>query len=154
MFQILKRWLAVLSCAWLAAFAGCANQTPFRQDSGLDDDNSGKLIVYRPRTFYQRGNPDRPFFYIDDQKVGQLGVGSSIRLKLRPGQYRLDMRESILFQPTYVSRSLTLTVSPGETYYVRYSQEFKSVIPIPKAPVITDDTSFVIVPSSVGQAGQ
>lgn len=89
--------------------------------SGKDD--SCPVWMYRNKTFYHSANIERPFVYVNEQKIGELGVSDSMCLNLSAGRYQISMRESFLFMPAETSNVLIVEPEIGKTIYVRYSKE-------------------------------
>jgi hypothetical protein len=146
------RPLRIVCFAFVMLFYGCATRTPFLHEAGLTAETSATLVVYRPQTYFHALNPERPFLYIDDKEVGTLSIGGALQLNLKPGSYRLSMREPILFMPAYESRAVSLDVKAGEAYYVRYAREFGGVSVIQGSALIASSTGFDVVPAEIGMA--
>src|SRR5437773_2605580 len=108
--------------------ASCATRVPFVQDQNLTESDSANITIYRTRTSFHSLNPERPFVYVDAKEVGKLGVGQDLNLKLTAGEHRFSIREPVLFQPAYESKSLTVTIREGVTYYLRYSKEMSGIL--------------------------
>lgn len=128
----------------------CVARTAYIPDSSLSRENSAIVTIYRPYTAYHSLNPEKPFVYIDEKEIGKLGVGEELTIKVMQGPHRFSIREPILFQPSYETRAVNLMVNPGQTYYLRYSEEMDGVIPAANGAVFTSSKGFDMVPSSIG----
>lgn len=143
-----KLLFAIIFC-----LTGCATRNVFLQDLSLAEYNSGLVKIYRTRTFYRSLDPEKPFVYIDEKELGTLGVGDFIHVRLAPGSYKISIKAPFLFQPSYEKKSILLTVKSGEKYYIRYSENASSIVPLSGSSVLTGSTAFDIVPAKTGEHG-
>lgn len=105
----------------IMSVAGCASTGPYQVSDNWDPSQLATVVLYRTSAFYHSLNPEKPFFYIDDQRVGKLGTGMEVTTKVQAGKHVLTVREPILFMPTYVSGRIEHEFEAGQTYYIRYS---------------------------------
>lgn len=106
---------------------GCGPTHMVVEDPALDDVNSAHLTIYRPDTFFHKYNPEEPHVQAGDTKLGTLGVGERISLRLPPGEHRISIRESILGFSAWAMETATLNVVAGEEYFVRYAYEMAAL---------------------------
>lgn len=97
------------------------------QSPAIAPEETATITLYRTRVAFHSLNLERPFFYIDGQKVGQLGTGDSLSVPVAPGEHVVTVKESMLFMPTFEVGRIELNAGAGETYYIRYSMEFSGL---------------------------
>ncbi len=114
----------LLALALVSALAACASTY---QQPTLAPDDAATLVVYRTRTTFHSANPERPFFYLDGQKIGQLGTGDSLTVSVPAGPHTITVKESMMFMPTFESGRVELDAAAAQTYYLRYSMDFSGV---------------------------
>lgn len=85
------------------------------------------VIVYRTATAFHSANPERPFVYVGEQRIGTLRTGAFYCLRMAEGKYTVSIKEPILFMPSYTSGTLDIQVSASSPVYIRYSKEFAGV---------------------------
>lgn len=83
--------------------------------------------IYRSNTSFHSLNPELPYVYVNDVRVGRLGVGRTFCMNLKPGKYEIAIREPIMFIPAHTSGTLVVEVSEGSTQFVRYSREMSGI---------------------------
>jgi hypothetical protein len=134
------------------SLAGCASQQApvSAPPQSLTTENSASVVVYRPSTSFHRFNPELPYLYVNDQRVGKLAIGSALTVRIPAGDNALAVKESVLFMPAYESHRLTLKAEAGKTYFVRYAREFGGVLPVGGAQVLST-SGFDVVPDDVGR---
>ena len=76
-------------------------------------DGSGFLHVYRHRRY--EGSALAPSVFIDDKQVARVGNGRRFTAKLTPGSHTVRSDDK--------SSAISLTVKPGEDYYVRIDEK-------------------------------
>lgn len=83
--------------------------------------------IYRNQTYFHSLNPEKPFVYVNEERVSTIGVGETFCLNLKPGKYVVSIREPIFFMPGMTSGALVVEPSAGNTQYVRYSKEMDGI---------------------------
>lgn len=139
------RAYGILIALALALLSGCASTTQYLEPTGVDNSQTAELNIYRTNIFFHSGNPERPFFFINNALVAKLGTGMAITTKVLPGKQVISVRESILFMPGKVNESIEYQFEAGKTYYLRYSEDFSGIFPIGQLMVATGSTSLQFV---------
>lgn len=93
--------------------------------------------VYRMKTSFNRVNPELPYVFADDQKIGRLGVGKTLCLKLAPGKHVVAIKEAFMFMPGPTSGTVEVEVLEGKSIYVRYAKEFGGMAATPTGAMVT-----------------
>ena len=89
------------------------------------------VYVYRPDTLIGIGNADVPFLRLDGRPITRIRIGGHIAFPVTPGRHRLTTTESLLGNDTgKVIGDTTFSTPAGSTAYFRYSQTYKSFVPI------------------------
>src|SRR5688572_10777044 len=79
------------------------------------------VYVYRNKTTFHSANPELPFLYVGDVKVGRLAIGESRCLRLAPGKHTISVKEPFMFMPSYTSGAVDVhVIAGGAPFYVRY----------------------------------
>ena len=109
----------------LAISTGCASAPDYKAPTGISEDKLAKLTVYRSRGFlgYHKFNPEKPFFYIDDQYIGKLGTTEFVEILVTPGKHVISVKDSFLFMPLFESEKIEIECNANEKYYIRYSKD-------------------------------
>lgn len=111
------------------AISGCVGgPQPIAAETGLNNQDSALLQVYRPSQVFHAANAESPFVYVNDQPIGNLRVGGMLQYRVRPGTHMVVLRQSVLFMPAHEIGRLEITAEVGNTYYVRYSFDMTGVI--------------------------
>ena len=83
-----------------------------------------RLIVYWPAETNVARNAEMPEVALNNRRIGAFAVGGEIgRDGLTPGLYRLAIRRPAANAPNKEIGVFDLTLEPGQTLYVRYSDE-------------------------------
>ena len=128
---------------------GCASATKkYEISQEWDQAKLAPVAIYRTKTMFHSGNPERPFFYIDGMEVGQLGTGMDVTTKVTAGRHVITVRDSILFMPGRESGRIEYEFEAGKTYYLRYSKEFSGVTTAGNTTVVTDSSNFSLADES------
>lgn len=92
-----------------------------------------RLIVYWPAETNVARNAERPEVALNNRRIGAFAAGSEIGQEgLTPGLYRLAIRRPAANAPNKEIGVFDLMLEPGQTLYVRYSDEpFGSGSPAP-----------------------
>ena len=130
----MRTTVAALSVATL--LTACATNRPTTDTAAsaskieVSEDTSGcSVYVYRNRTMFERGNPEKPFLYVGEEKIGRLGIGDSVCLKMPDGKYTISVKGSIAFMPSFTVGQVDVDVVAGAPVYVRYAKQFGGVAP-------------------------
>ncbi|MES2770113.1 MAG: DUF2846 domain-containing protein [Bdellovibrionota bacterium] len=115
----MKYWLLILV---LSSCAYPKKTTPFI----LEKPNSDKATVYLYRTYTQADslNPDVPWFYINDNKIGKLSLGGYYVQQIDPGEATVYYKDSAFGRPLpWKGLKIKFPVKANESYYVKFSIE-------------------------------
>ena len=121
---------------------GCASTTNYVVDSAMDESNSSVVYVYRTDVAYNSMNPEKPFFFLDEQLVGKLGTGQFVRFYVSPGLHEVSSKESFFFSPGSESGKIKGEFKAGDTYYFRYSKDFSNMYGTGVGFVMSDTSSL------------
>lgn len=132
----------------LASLTACQSAPQVQADPSLDSTNSAQLVVYRTSQSFHSMNPEKPFVYLDDQHIGNLGTGDVITRQVKSGPHHLTMRHPVMFMPAWQIGALDLDLLPGKTYYVRYSYDMAGMV----GTTPTGASSLSLVDAADGQA--
>jgi len=86
------------------------------------------VYVYRNKTSFESLNFEKPFVYVGDERVGKLGTGDSICLRMAEGRYTVSVKAPIAFMPAFIVGKVEVEVIAGAPVYVRYAKEFTGVV--------------------------
>jgi hypothetical protein len=90
-----------------------------------------RLYVYRHVAYVGIANADVTFLHLDGQRIGRIRMGGFISVPISPGQHSLKTTESILGGDTgRLFGETSFSATPGSNVYFRYSEGFKTFIPI------------------------
>jgi hypothetical protein len=106
---------------------------------------AARLHVYRPSTLIGIGNLDVPFLHLDGKRLTRIRIGGRLSISVSPGKHRLTTTESLLGSDTGKIRGQAIvTVPPGATLYLRYTEGFGSFVPIllPKGVLVVSSGQF------------
>ena len=123
---------------------GCASGPGYVVSQEWAPEELAEVSIYRTDTFFHSGNPERPFFYINDKLVAKLGTGMAVSTKVKAGKHIITVRQPILFMPAYESDRLEYEFEKGKKYYIRYSKNFSDVTNLGGTFVATGTSSFVL----------
>jgi hypothetical protein len=115
--------------------------------------NGALLYVYRPRTLIGIANPDVPIMHLDGQRLTRIRIGGYLNIPISAGKHKLATTESLLGSDTgRVRGETTFSVRAGSTLYLRYTESFKTFVPIVLpagvAVVSSGDYRFEYVPET------
>jgi hypothetical protein len=133
--------IKLLSLSVFLLLSACAS-APTKSPSALVEGGRCSVHVYRTQTVFHSLNPEKPFIYVGEEQVGQLGVGDTLCLRLPAGRYIVSVRESVLFMPAYPSGKVEIEVTADSVHYVRYAKNMGGVIGMPSGPVVTGNLRF------------
>ena len=122
---------------------GCAS-SPYQILPEWDKDRLATVSIYRTKTFFHSANPERPYFYIDDRKVGTLGTGMALTTKVESGKHFISVREPILFMPAFESERLEHDFETGKEYFIRYSKDFSGIALIGSSATATGSSKLSV----------
>ena len=133
----------LISIFTIVLLTGCAsNSARFVQDQSLTSQNSAVVYLYRTDTSYHMLNPEKPFFYVNDEYISKLGTGDFFIIKLEPGNHEFSVKESIAFMPGFESGKVVGAFQAGQEYYIRYSKEFSGATIIGSSAFLSDNSVF------------
>jgi hypothetical protein len=147
--------VALLSMLLLS---GCgATGTQFRAETIKLNANSALLYVYRPPALLGIGNADVPIMHLDGRRLTRIRIGGYLALPISPGRHKLITTESLLGSDTGKIRGeTTFSVPPGSTLYLRYTESFRTFVPIPLpvgvVVISSGDFRFEFVPEAEAMA--
>ena len=145
MFFYKRMMSCIIVCLLIA---GCSSKGTFQRDHSLHEDNAATIIVYRPNTYFHRADPEKPFIYINDTKLGKLGIGSNLRISVPNGKYSISVKQSLLFMPGKETNRLELVVDEHKHYYVRYSYDFSGIT---AGWIVTGEPDLKLVDEKIGK---
>jgi len=129
----LGRAAAFSSCLLLVpCLSGCGASGPqFAPDLVKPVPGRALVYVYRTDTLIGIGNADVSIMHLDGRRITRIRIGGHIAFPVTPGKHRLTTTESMLGDDTGKIRGeTTFSVSAGSTAYFRYSETYKSFVPI------------------------
>lgn len=133
---------------------GCvATGAQFKPEANKPGTNGALLYVYRPYTLIGIANADVPIMHLDGQRLTRIRIGGYFNVPISPGRHKLTTTESLLGSDTGRVRGETTFSAPaGSTLYLRYTESFKSfvpiVLPVGVAVVSSGDYRFEYVPET------
>ena len=89
------------------------------------------IYVYRETSIIGIANFDVSFLHVDGRRVTRISMGGYIPITVSPGQHKLMTTQSLFGSDTGKIRGqATVMVPAGATMYLRYSEGYKSFVPI------------------------
>jgi len=112
--------------------SGCGASGPqFAPDLVKPAPGRALVYVYRPDTLIGIGNADVSIMHLDGRRITRIRIGGHVAFPVTPGKHRVTTTESLLGNDTGKVRGETsFSVSAGSTAYFRYSETYKSFVPI------------------------
>jgi hypothetical protein len=155
--KCMRRVMRALFSALLAGLlSGCtASGTQFSPSSVGQVPGQALVYVYRSSTLIGVANADVPFLHLDGRQLTRIRIGGSIAAPISPGQHTLTTTESLLGSDTGKIRGkISFSTPAGSTLYLRYSEAFKSFVPIvtPGVVAVISSGSFSFEPVPAEQA--
>jgi hypothetical protein len=121
--------VVMIALLWLLGFAASSAQEQPGQIKPAA--NRTLIYVYRPFTLIGVANLDVPFIHLDGQRLTRIRIGGHLVVPISPGRHKLTTTESLLGSDTgRVRGETTFSVPAGSTLYLRYTEGFKSFVPI------------------------
>jgi hypothetical protein len=144
--------LAAVLFSMLLLF-GCATGQQFSSEAVKPRIHGAMLYVYRSPTLLGVANPDVPIMHLDGRRLTRIRIGGYVALPISPGRHKLVTTESLLGSDTgKVRGETTFSIPAGSTLYLRYSESFKTFVPIPLpggvVVISSGDFRFEFVPES------
>jgi Protein of unknown function (DUF2846) len=133
---------------------GCmVSGSQFNPEAVKPNSNSALLYVYRSPTMLGIANPDVPIMHLDGRRLTRIRIGGYLAIPITPGRHKLVTTESLLGSDTgRIRGETTFSIPAGTTLYLRYSEGFKTFVPIPLpmgvAVIASGDYRFEYVPKS------
>lgn len=93
-----------------------------------DFEHNALLYIYRPSSQWADDEFEAPSFNVNDKRLFNIKGGGYTWYELKPGDYDVVMRRGLLgiegVNNSVIKKvaELALTVTAGETYYLRYSE--------------------------------
>jgi hypothetical protein len=111
---------------------GCvATGAQFKPEANKPSVYGALLYVYRPYTLIGTANADVPIMHLDGQRMTRIRIGGYLNVPISAGQHKLTTHESLLGSDTGRVRGETrFSVRAGSTLYLRYTECFKTFVPI------------------------
>lgn len=98
--------------------AGCASTgLPPLPESG----RPATLVIYQPLS--SDSDARLPFIYVDGYNLGRMGIGDVKTVAVAPGSHHVSLREPLLLWPGQESAVTDISVSAGQTGYVRFARK-------------------------------
>jgi predicted small lipoprotein YifL len=138
----------------LFCLSGCGASGPqFVPDLVKPAPGRALVYVYRPDTLIGIANADVSIMHLDGRRITRMRIAGHIAFPVTPGKHRLTTTESLLGDDTGKIRGeTTFRVSAGSTAYFRYSETYKSFVPIVLPGVVvvhsTANIGFEAVPEA------
>ncbi len=124
--------MRTLVAATLVALLQLSGFEASAQQSTASGSSAARLYVYRPSTIIGIGNLDVPFLHLDGKRLTRIRIGGHLSVSVSPGKRKLTTTESLLGSDTGKIRGQAIvTVPPGATLYLRYTEGFGTFVPIP-----------------------
>ena len=152
--SLLARYRLPAALMTTSLLLGCvATGAQFKPETNKPGTNRALLYVYRPHTLIGIANADVPIMHLDGQRLTRIRIGGYLSIPIPAGQHKLATTESLLGSDTGRVRGETTFSAPsGSTLYLRYTESFKTFVPIvlPVGVVIVSsgDYRFEYVPEA------
>ena len=120
-----------MRAAAVAAFLLISGLDVSAQQAAKPSAESAQLYVYRPSTLVGIGNLDVPFIHLDGRRLTRIRIGGHLSIAVFPGKHTLTTTESLFGSDTGKIRGQAVFAVPaGATLYLRYTEGFKTMMPI------------------------
>jgi hypothetical protein len=113
------------------------------------------IYVYRETSLIGIANFDVPFLHIDGRQLTRIRMGGYVPITVSPGQHKLTTTESLFGSDTGKIRGQAIvTVPAGATVYLRYSETFKTFVPValPKGVYVNSTGNYRFEPVAPSEA--
>jgi hypothetical protein len=100
--------------------ASCAAEGPAFERTAINSTEVGIIYVYRPLTSVV-GRGENPYVYVNGESLGQLKAGGYLEKVVPIGEYKVTVRQTVLFVPTW-PESVEVAVASGGSAYVKVDQ--------------------------------
>lgn len=137
----MKNFIAFL---FIFICVGCASTSAIKIPAGVGPNKIATLHIYRTDTTYHMLNPEKPYFYLDDNMVAKLGTGDAQTIKVVEGKHSISVKQPIMFVPSFESDRLVHNFKGGQEYYIRYSKEFSGVRIIGSVTSLEDTSNLYL----------
>ena len=109
----------------LVLFTACTTtESHFKHNLSLNRDNSATVFIYRPYTDSPKFDPEKPFIFIDEKKLGKFGENSNIKIRLPRGSYKITIKSSFMQTPYHETDRFELNIDEHKDYYLRFGDNF------------------------------
>ena len=124
--------LAALLVGTPLLFGCVATGAQFKPEPNKPGANGALLYVYRPQTLIGIANLDVPIMHLDGKRLTRIRIGGNLHIPISAGKHTLTTTESLFGSDTgRVRGETTFYVPAGSTLYLRYTESFKTFVPIP-----------------------
>jgi len=127
-------------CAFLSA---CTMNPKVTVDNSLNENNAGKVIVYRPSTAWAGAAIDYRVS-LNSHYVGSLDTGRHIEFLAPVGANSVDV-EDYFMGVGNKKFTLPLEINAGQEYYIRFSQHIDNVVYTANGSIISGGTRLALV---------
>ncbi|HKQ95207.1 MAG TPA: DUF2846 domain-containing protein [Aestuariivirgaceae bacterium] len=100
--------------------SSCAAEGPDFKRASIQSTEVGIIYVYRPLTSVI-GRGENPYVYVNGENLGQLKAGGYLEKVVPIGEYKVTVRQTVLFVPTW-PESVEVAVASGGSAYVKVDQ--------------------------------
>lgn len=139
-----------LGLAVALALAACAAEGPDFERASLTTADTGVIYVYRPLTSVI-GRGEDPYVYIGGENMGRLKSGGYVEKVVPIGEYKVTVRQTVLFVPTW-PQSVEVAVGSGGSAYVKVDQRVTGVTTEGEGATATQQVFIEEVGNTEGQA--
>jgi hypothetical protein len=104
-----------------------------QQISGTQKPDLAKtfIYVYRETSLIGIANFDVSFLHVDGRRLARISMGGFLPIAVSPGQHTLTTTQSLFGSDTgKLLAQATVTLPPGAIMYLRYSEGYKSFVPV------------------------
>jgi hypothetical protein len=105
--------------------ASCAAEGPDFQRPTLASNDVGVIYVYRPLTSII-GRGEDPYVYVAGENLGRLKAGGYVEKVVPLGEYKVTVRQTVMFIPTW-PQSVEVAVASGGSAYVKVDQRVTGI---------------------------
>ncbi len=140
----ISRYIVIL-LAFL--MVGCGPKHQLVKNTNLSSDKTAKLVIYRPDGLFHKYNPEEPHVFLNNIKIGTLGVGETIETRINPGNNIVKLKDSILFVQAGELGAAEINAVENRTYYVRYAFNYSHNVGVHSV----GDSALKQVKESVGK---
>jgi len=149
--SIVAESVKTVGIALSGLLCACTADGPAFQPATTQAADQALVYVYRPDTFFYSANPDVPFLYLDGNQLLRLRIGGYTWLEVDQGPHTISIRDSLLGFPIDTLEEIQLEAVSGETYYVRFFQDYDGMAFVGPTAYAMTETMMMIVPEKLGR---